>query len=352
MGSTGEFSFLDIVNNATRSRTAAGVKNFTEIWLSPYEVVEAPQNTHKECKNIEALAEAFLLVGQEQPTVLAKVNGEYRIVDGHRRNRANILLIETGHEQFKKVRYFYKDMTENMYELSLLAGNGFTQDLTPYEKTELAGRLKKVLEKIRDTGEIEVKGKIRDIIGKYIGETSGQMARMEKINNSLTEEAKEQFRAGNMGITAAYETARLPADEQKKVAEAAAGQGGIEAQEIAKIVKERKELDKQTRKAEEAAKRAEKAEAAAKEAHIGAAQASLQAERSAESADQSAGIAIGMNPPIVSESDTEENGEMLPEEIEHEAAFTLQQLLIQVKNITYNELLVLQDILMKCNDRR
>ena len=31
-----------------------------------------------------------LHVGQEQPTVLARVNGEYRIIDGHRRNAANI----------------------------------------------------------------------------------------------------------------------------------------------------------------------------------------------------------------------------------------------------------------------
>lgn len=143
MGLGGEFSFLDIVNSATRSRTAAEVKDYTEIWLNPYEIKDAPQNTRQEYKNIDALADAFLLVGQEQPTVLAKVNSEYRIVDGHRRNRANIMLIERGYEQFKKVRFFYKDMTENMYELSLLAGNGFTQDLTPYEKAELAGRLKK-----------------------------------------------------------------------------------------------------------------------------------------------------------------------------------------------------------------
>lgn len=351
MGLGGEFSFLDIVNSATRSRTAAGVKDYTEIWLSPYEVKEAPQNTRQEYKNIDALADVFLLVGQEQPTVLAKVNDEYRIVDGHRRNRANIMLIERGYEQFKKVRFYYKDMTENMYELSLLAGNGFTQDLTPYEKTELAGRLKKVLEKMRDNGEIDVKGKIRDIIGEYLGETSGQMGRMEKINNSLTEEAKEQFKVGNMGISAAYETARLPAEEQKIIAEKAAQKGGVEGKEIAAIVQEKKDLEKQTKKAEEAAKQAEKAAKEAKAAQIGAAQASLQAERSAENADQSASVVIGMNPPMVSDSDTEENGEPSPEKIEGETVYTLQQLMIQAKKVTYNELLVLQDILMSCSNR-
>lgn len=351
MGLGGEFSFLDIVNSATRSRTAAGVKDYTEVWLSPYEVKEAPQNTRQEYKNIDALADAFLLVGQEQPTVLARVNGEYWIVDGHRRNRANILLIERGYEQFKKVRFFYKDMTENMYELSLLAGNGFTQDLTPYEKAELAGRLKKVLEKMRDNGEIELKGKLRDIIGAYLGESSGQMGRYEKINNSLTEEAKEQFKNGNLGSVAAYETARLPAAEQKIIAERAAEQGGIEGKEIAAIVQEKKELEKQTKKAEEAAKEAKKAAKAAQDAQIGAAQASLQAERSAENADQSAGVVIGINPPMVSNMDTEENEESSPEKIEGETVYTLQQLMIQAKKVTYNELLVLQDILMNCSNR-
>ena len=350
MGMTGDFSFLDIVNSATRGKTGGVSKDYTEIWLNPYEVKEAPQNTRQEYKNIDALADAFILVGQEQPTVLGRVNNEYRIVDGHRRNRANIVLIERGYEQFKKVRYFYKDMTENMYELSLLAGNGFTQDLTQFEKTELAGRLKKVLEKMRDNGEIEVKGKIRDIIGEYLGETSGQMGRYEKINNSLTEEAKEQFKAGKLGTTAAYETSRLSPEEQKIIADRAAGPEGIEAKEIAAIVKEKKDLEKQTKKAEEAAKQAEKAAKAAQKAQVGAAQASLQAERSAENADQSAGVVIGMNVPMVSDSDTENN---IPsaEEIEREAIVILHQLLTIPEKLTYDDVICLQGIFIECSHK-
>uniref|UniRef100_UPI0006D11539 hypothetical protein n=1 Tax=Clostridium sp. NkU-1 TaxID=1095009 RepID=UPI0006D11539 len=71
---------------------------------------------------------------------------------------------------------------------------------------------------------------------------------MKKINNSLTEPAREQFRAGNMGVTAAYETARLPPEDQKIIAEKAAEQGGVEGKEIAAIVKERKEEEKQAKK--------------------------------------------------------------------------------------------------------
>jgi ParB-like chromosome segregation protein Spo0J len=140
----GKFSFMDIMN--TQSKAAAGsgtVDKYTEIYLSPYEVTDATDNTHKELTGIEELADSFLTVGQEQPTVLARVNGEFRIVDGHRRNKANIYNLERGYEEYKKVKYFYKDMSEAMYQLSLLFGNGLTQELTPYEKTDLAARLKR-----------------------------------------------------------------------------------------------------------------------------------------------------------------------------------------------------------------
>ncbi|MBC5712596.1 hypothetical protein H8S75_32385 [Hungatella sp. L12] len=161
------------------------------------------------------------------------------------------------------------------------------------------------------------------------------MGRMEKINNSLIEEAKEQFQAGNIGISAAYETARLPEAEQKKIAEQAATDK-VEAKDIAAMVKERQQKAADEKKLNETVKRAEKAAKRAEEAQIGAAQASLLAERSA---DQSAGF-TGMNPPELSESD-----------IENEAVYTLRELIILAKQITYNELLVLQDILMKCNNR-
>lgn len=306
MAAKGKFSMLDIMNQKSRNSATGetNVKDYTEIWLNPKEVKEAPQNTRQQCENIEQLADSFLLVGQEQPTVLARVNGEYRIIDGHRRNLANIMNLERGHNAYEKVRYFYKDMSETMYELSLLAGNGFTQDLTAYEKTELAARWKKALEKAKAEGEIKLEGRIRDIVGEIIGEKPTQMARIETINNNLTEEAKEQFKQGHLGMSAAYETARLPEEQQKEIAEQVASGEKVQAKDIAQKVKEKKDQDAAERM-EKAAERAEKAAKKAQDASISAAQATVQAERAAEKADMSAGH---MQEPLthVSESDTNE----------------------------------------------
>ena len=56
-------------------------------------------------------------------------------------------------------------------------------------------------------------------------------------------EAKEQFKAGNMGITAAYETSKLPEEEQRAIAAQAAEDGNVRAKEIAEKVQQRKAGD-------------------------------------------------------------------------------------------------------------
>lgn len=114
-----KFGINDILNAKTKAAgQQAQTDGYKEIYLSPYEVKAAQENTHQKLENIEELADSFLHVGQEQPTVLARVNGEYRIIDGHRRNAANILNLERGHKEYEKVLYRFMDMSEAMYGTS------------------------------------------------------------------------------------------------------------------------------------------------------------------------------------------------------------------------------------------
>lgn len=352
------FSVLEMMNNKSRMAAGAAIeKEYKEIYLSPYEVKEAPKNTRQECKDIDKLADSFLLVGQEQPTVLARVNGEYRIIDGHRRNRANIYNLERGYEQFAKVRYFFRDMSEVMYELSLLAGNGYTQELTDYEKTELAARLKTALEKARDAGEIAIEGRVRDLVGEILGEKPTNMARIEKINNGATEEVKEQFKEGNLGISAAYEAAKLPPEEQKAIAARAAAGENVKTKEIAQKVAQNVAAKAQE-KAEAAAEAAEKAEIEAQEAIANAADKQAQAEKEAENAkelkrfvDEKAQAAE------VSETDTEKQLVIgLPENrIEWTnrewGIYTVRSLMYHVDIMDVDDVTELQGVLIRLEER-
>lgn len=233
-----KFGINDILNMKSKAAGEARIENYTEIFLNPYDVKPSESNFYSQ-ENIEELADSILTVGQQQPTVLAKINGEYRIISGHRRNLANINLIERGYNEYKSVRYLYRDMTEATFELSLLVGNAFNRELTAYEKTEQAARLKNALIRAQKEDGLEIKGRMREMIADLLGESATNVGRMEKIANDLTPQAKEQFKNGNLGITAAYETSKLSEEEQNKIA-AKAAEGEVRAKEIAQKVVENK----------------------------------------------------------------------------------------------------------------
>lgn len=238
----GKFGINDILNAKSKAAGVNTVSEYTEIWLSPYDVKPSESNFYSQ-ENIEELADSFLAVGQQQPTVLGRVNGEFRIVSGHRRNLANIMNIERGHEEYKKVRYLYRDMSAALFELSLLIGNAYNRELTAWEKTQQAQKLKEALLRAKKEDGLEITGKLRDIIADLLNESSTNVARMDAINNNATPEVKEALKNGDIGITAAYEAAKLPEDEQREIAAAVAAGESVRAKEIAAKVAEKKAGD-------------------------------------------------------------------------------------------------------------
>jgi len=349
-----KFGINDILNAKTKAAGApAATEGYKEIYLSPYEVKAAPENTHQNLENIEELADSFLHVGQEQPTVLARIKGEYFIIDGHRRNAANILNLERGHKEYEKVLYRYMDMSEAMYELRLLAGNGYTQPLTAYEKTRLVERTKAALMRAKEEDGLEIQGKMRDLIAAMLNESSTNVARMESINNNATPEVKEQLKSGNMGITAAYEAAKLPPEEQKAIADKVAAGEDVRAKEIAEKVAEKtaakaaedaeqaqRDYEKQQ---EESDKEIEKAEEKAKEAEIAAQHAKVLREWVKESVS-AATKAVADAVLKVSETDTPQQDWNNTEWV----VFTAREIMQQADKVSEDDLYLLHDIMIRC----
>jgi len=264
------FGISDILNVKSKAAAEGGVNEYAEIWLSPYDVKPSESNFYSQEK-IEELADSFLTVGQQQPTVLGRVEGEYRIVSGHRRNLANIMNIERGHEKFQSVRYLYKDMTPAMFDLSLIMGNAYNRELTAWEKTQQAQKLKEALIRAKKEDGLEFPGRLRDTIAELMNESPTNIARMDSISHNAAPEIKEEFANGNIGITAAYEASKLPQEKQKEIAEKAKAGEDIRAKEIAARVSEkmaekaeedkekaRKKYEKMAEKAEEDKEKARK----------------------------------------------------------------------------------------------
>lgn len=359
-----KFGINDILSAKTKAAAQqAQTEGYKEIYLSPYEVKAAPENTHQKLENIEELADSFLHVGQEQPTVLARVNGEYRIIDGHRRNAANILNLERGHKEYEKVLYRFMDMSEAMYELRLLAGNGYTQELTAYEKTRLVERTKAALIRAKEEDGLEIQGKMRDLVAAMLNESSTNVARMDAINNNATPEIKEQLKEGNIGITAAYEAAKLSADDQKAIAAAAGAGEDVRAKEIAQRVAEQVAAKAQE-KADKAAESAEKAQIEADQAVADALdkQAQAEEEEEAENARQLKRYVDNMGKAMenaskaataavaaiskVSETDTEEQPQDSWGVLEW-VRYTLCCLMEKAEDVSEDNLYKLQEILVE-----
>ena len=66
---------------------------------------------------------------------------------------------------------------------------------------------------------------------------------MESINNNATQAVKEQLKEGNLGLTAAYEAAKLEPEEQDDIAERVAAGENVRAKDIAEKVAAKKAGD-------------------------------------------------------------------------------------------------------------
>ncbi len=152
--------------------------------------------------------------------------GYYEIISGERRYQACKLLYESGNQEFKTLPCKVEALTENkaISELKLLYANAAARELTDYEKTYQAGRIKEILQALKKDG-YKFQGRMREIVADMLDVSPAQMGRMESINKNLSPEFKEEFKAGNIGITTAYELSGQSEAEQAATLEAYKAEG-------------------------------------------------------------------------------------------------------------------------------
>lgn len=210
-------------------------EEYRKIKLDPRTLIPSEHNKYAQ-EDIEELADNMLLVGQLQEVIVGRVAGQDRIIVGHRRTAAAVLNIERGHDSFKLIDCKIKEMSEAMFMLTLHSANIFSRRLNDWELTEGVAEFKKYLIAAKESGEVQIEGKMRDYIASAVGVSTGKAAQMESITNNLCEEGKEAFKNGKMNFTTAYETSRLPEEKQKEVIES----GEMLSGEVKKMVEEEK----------------------------------------------------------------------------------------------------------------
>lgn len=202
--------------NDTSKLTAVNTNEYTFMWLDTDSLNPSKENFYG-IREIEALADNMLTAGNIEPIIVGKVDGEYRIISGHRRWHAVMTNKQRGHEKFNRIACMVKEMSYNMFMFTLISANAFNRKFNDYELVKQAELLKQYTTKLVREDGLEIHGKMRDYLAETLGVSNTKMAQIDSINNNLSEEGKEALKKGEINFSKAYQTSRLPEKKQHEV---------------------------------------------------------------------------------------------------------------------------------------
>lgn len=216
--------------NDILSKTSKNVYNSdleTEVICPQFKMIsvnllEPSEDNFYSMEQIQELKTAIELSGgvKQNLTVIPIDNAKYKVISGHRRRLASLLLTQEGKKEYEFLPCIIEnteadpEMQKLKEELLLITTNS-QRVKTDWDKIEEIKRLKSVLERYRKTANIQ--GRIREIIAEYLHTSSAQVGRMEAIDNNLSPEFKEELKAQNIGSSVAYELSGLPMEQQKEL---------------------------------------------------------------------------------------------------------------------------------------
>lgn len=174
-------------------------------------------------EDVEELADSIELAGGVMHNLVvreADADGRYQIISGERRWTACKHLVEQGKEQYSEVGCLIEHVhDEDTLQLMLVLANSTARQLSDAEKMRQAEALTAVLTRMRKEGKVQ--GRVRELVGKMLKTTSGQLARYHAIQANLQGGLRDRFERGEVGVSVAYEASKLDKAGQDAVAEKA-----------------------------------------------------------------------------------------------------------------------------------
>lgn len=232
----GKFNLNQLLTNISKDSTShsnlieeSEIKKTNEInviYLSAHDLIPSKENFYS-VENIAELKDSIEMFGIKQNlTVKATEEDKYIVIAGHRRRLASLALVEEGKKEFEFVPCCIENDLDYIKEqLLLITTNSTTRQLTDWEKTQQAEKIKKLLEEYKKREKLP--GRVREIIASILNTSSTQVGRMESISKNLTNEFKEEFKDEKINISTAYELSTLPEEVQQNIYEEHKENGGI-----------------------------------------------------------------------------------------------------------------------------
>jgi|GEM_PF-2114929 len=214
-----KFSLKDLMSEQSKAEVVEAIQ-FKVVMIDRHKIIPSPKNKYS-LSGIEELAESIELLGLLHNLVVRPINdsGKYELVSGERRYSAMNMLAEKGVSGYEKFPCkIERESVDIFNELKLIFANKTARELTDYERTYQTKRIKEILTELRSNGK-DLSGRTRDIIASLLKVSPAQVGIMERIDNNLSEEFKDEFKSGHLNITTAYEISKLDHDTQDVILE-------------------------------------------------------------------------------------------------------------------------------------
>lgn len=173
---------------------------------------------------IESLANNIATIGLQQPLRLRKnptEEGRYLVVSGHRRREALMLLAKEEPERWNEVACIVQCDTVSpaMQQLRLIFANSDTRKMSSADISEQAVQVEKLLYQLKEEGH-EFPGRMRDHVAQVVQVSKTKLARLKVIRENLAKCWQSAYKKGDLNESVAYDLAKLPEDDQKRLHEA------------------------------------------------------------------------------------------------------------------------------------
>lgn len=248
------FNLADMVNN----RKPVETENISDtVYRDVFELEPSKENFYStDPERLQGLKNSILLFGVMQDVLIEDVNGKDRIISGHCRTMCCRMLVEEGHEEFRKINCKYTKVNLNtekfpedkdgkveqlINKLGIIQANRF-REKSDWEKMQEALITEEVIKELRDL--VDLQGTTRSMVQATLGTSGTQLERYHAIQKKLSQEFMQEFRNGNINISVARELTDLDEKHQDEALGLYRKNETITLPEV-KALKEKQEVGRQ-----------------------------------------------------------------------------------------------------------
>lgn len=219
------FNLADMVNNRKKPTETENISD--TVYRDVFELEPSKDNFYStDPEKLQGLKNSILLFGVMQDVLIEDVDGKDRIISGHCRTMCCRMLVEEGHEEFRKINCKYTKVNLNtekfpedkdgkveqlINKLGIIQANRF-REKSDWEKMQEALITEEVIKELRDL--VDLQGTTRSMVQATLGTSGTQLERYHAIQKKLSQEFMQEFQNGSINISVARELTDLDEKHQ------------------------------------------------------------------------------------------------------------------------------------------